>query len=937
MLCLLLVTLVVQGFSQPLRVLRLQCEGAGMPLGVESPTPSLGWQLQSGRRNVLQTAYRVWVATDSLTLAKGKGDVWDSKKIFSDASVNVRYAGNRLLPATTYYWKVIVWDNQSSFAQSKIARWQTGLFGKGDWKGAKWIAYEKLADSNVNVLPTDGKKDAYTGSNVLPLFRKPFVVKKSLQSASLFICGLGQFEASINGQKLGDHFLDPGWTKYDRQALYVPFDLSAHLSPGENVLGVMLGNGFYYVPPVSGRYRKLKAAFGYPKMICRLVLRYRDGSTEDVVSDESWTTARSPVTFSSIYGGEDYDARLEQKGWNRKNFDDRGWEPVLPVDGPLVLNAQTAEPLKVVQIFSPKTFRVVNGDTLVYDLGQNFSGIPRITVQGKRGDTVRIYPGELLKPDETVAQRASGGPYYLQYILKGDDVRSAKQRPLTTETWAPRFTYYGFRYLQVVGARSSSRAGPKGLSVLLSVAGLHTRNGAATTGTFHSSNDLFNKTATLIDWAVKSNLASVLTDCPHREKLGWLEQSYLMGNSVHYGYDVRSLFRKMLSDVRYSQLPDGMIPEHAPEYVKFDWGGGIFRDSPEWGSAAVILPWYLYEWYGDKTVLEENYDMMKRYVAYLQTTAKNNILSQGLGDWYDIGPKPPGTSQQTTMGVTGTAIYFYDLVLLTKIASLLGRGGEGGAYHDLSLQVKKAFNDSFYHPDTKRYATGSQTAAAMALYMNLVDSPDRAAVVQNLVKDIEQNSLTAGDIGYRFVLAALHEAGRDDVIFHLNNRSDVPGYGYQLAKGATTLTESWQALPTVSNNHLMLGHLLEWFYSGLGGIGQTQNSVGYKEIEIAPRPVGDVSAASASFECPYGHISTSWTKTGAVFRLDVEVPPNARGVVLLPATDAASVLEGNRPVQSSKDIKTIGLEDGKLKLGVGSGRYRFTVTDKDKKEVTLSK
>lgn len=926
MLTLLFAIIAVQGFSQPLRVVRLQCENADEPLGVERPSPLLNWQLQSGKRNVLQTAYRILVSGDSLLLVKDKGAVWDSKKVLSEASINVPYAGRALLPAARYYWKVIVWDNRSRRAQSKIARWQTGLFAKEDWKGAKWIAYEKLADSNVNVLPTDGKKDTYSGSNVLPLFRKPFVIKKHLQSASLFICGLGQFEASLNGKKIGDHFLDPGWTKYDKQALYVPFDISKEIREGANVLGVMLGNGFYYVPPVSGRYRKLKAAFGYPKMICRLVLRYGDGSTEDVVSDESWRTAQSPVTFSSIYGGEDYDGTLEQAGWNIKDFNEKGWMPALLVDGPSVLTAQTTEPLKVMQIFSPKSLRVVNNDTLVYDLGQNFSGIPQIKVQGKRGDTVRIYPGELLKPDGTVAQRASGGPYCLQYVLSGKGV----------ENWQPGFTYYGFRYLQVVGTTaSSSQANPKGLPVLLSIAGLHTRNSAATTGTFTCSNKLFNKTATLIDWAVKSNLASVLTDCPHREKLGWLEQSYLMGNSVHYGYDVRTLFRKMLDDMRHSQLSDGMIPEHAPEYVKFDWGGGIFRDSPEWGSAAIILPWYLYEWYGDKTVLEENYDMMRRYVAYLQTKAKNGILSQGLGDWYDIGPKPPGTSQQTTMGVTGTAIYFYDLTLLNKMASLLGRGEEGGTYRELSLHVKKAFNDSFYHPGTKQYATGSQTANALALYMNLVDSSDRAAVIQNLVKDIEQKGLTAGDIGYRFVLASLHDAGRDDVIFNLNNRSDVPGYGYQLAKGATTLTESWQALPTVSNNHLMLGHLLEWFYSGLGGIGQSENSVSYKSIVINPQIAGDVNFAKADFQSPYGRIATDWRKEAGVFRLNVEIPPNTRAHVCLPLNVDSKILESGVLVEKQENIKRVFDADGKAVFQVGSGVYHFTVVDRASKQTVF--
>lgn len=902
-------------FAQLLSVGKLTCEWKETPLGIERSKPLLSWQLFSGKRGVLQTAYRVLVADDSLLLKKNVGNLWDSKKVSSDASINVAYDGTALLPAKNYFWKVMVWDNQSSTATSKIASWQTGLFTEAHWKSAKWIAYEKLADSNVNVLPTDGKRDTYAGSNVLPLFRKLFAVKKPVRSATLFISGLGHFEASLNGKKIGENFLDPGWTKYDKQALYVPFDVTGQLKKGISVIGVMLGNGFYYVPPVTGRFRKLKTAFGFPKMICRLVIAYSDGTAEDIVSDESWRTSTSPITFSSIYGGEDYDARAEQKGWNATAFRETTWKNALVVDGPPELKAQMAEPLKVMEVFQPKNLRYIENDTLVYDLGQNMSGIPQITVQGKRGDTVRIYPAELVKVSGSVTQRASGGPYYLQYILKGD----------SEETWQPRFTYYGFRYLQVVGATAQAQDNPKRLPVINDIKGLHTRNAAKTIGQFSSSNDLFNKTYKLIDWSVKSNIASVFTDCPHREKLGWLEQTYLMGNSVHYMYDLPNLFRKTVADMRYSQLPDGLVPEIAPEYVKFDWGDGMFRDSPEWGSAAVIVPWYLYKWYGDKAVLRDSYGMMKRYMAYLQTKAKGNILSQGLGDWYDIGPKPPGISQQTPIGVTGTAIYYYDLTTLSTIASLLKQDEDAKGYQQLAMQVKQSFNDSFYHPETKQYATGSQTANAMAIYMKLVNPADKDAVLQNLVADIQKNNLTAGDIGYRFVLAVLHQAGRDDVIYNMNNRSDVPGYGYQLAKGATALTESWQALPTVSNNHFMLGHLMEWFYAGLGGIEQADNSIAYKEITIDPRPIGDMRTASVSYECPYGLIKTEWERSGMSFQLSVTVPANTTATVYLSA-EATALREGNEKAEGRPGVKIIGEQNGKLAVKVGSGTYRFFAT-----------
>lgn len=912
---------VAAGIAQSLQVVALTCQGKTNPSGIET-TPRLSWQLQSNQRGIQQVAYRILVSDKKETLDKNVGNVWDSRKVNSNASIQVAFAGKALLPVKTYYWKVMVWDNKSNVsAWSKSSAWQMGLVNSGDWKGAKWIAYEKIADSNINILPTDGKRDTYTGNNVLPLLRKNFSVSKTIKNATLFISGLGHFEVSINGKKVGNHFLDPGWTKYDQQALYVPFNVTSQLKKGGNAIGVMLGNGFYYVPPVPGRYRKLKTAFGYPKMICRLAIEYTDGTMQDVVSDPSWKTSKSAITFSSIYGGEDYDANLEQDEWDTYAFKDAAWKQVLVVDGPPVLNAQLTEPLKVMETFSPKKISSLKHSSWLYDLGQNASGIPLIKVKGNKGDTIRIYPGELLKEDGSVAQRPTGSPYYLQYILKGEGV----------ETWQPRFTYYGYRYLQVNGGVPAGESNVAKLPVLLEVKGLHTRNATATTGSFACSNDLFNRTHTLVDWAIKSNMVSVFTDCPHREKLGWLEQEHLMGNSVRYNYDVYHLFRKQLNDMKYSQTPEGLIPEIAPEFVKFEWGGDMFRDSPEWGSSGIILPWYLYEWYGDETVLRDSYDMMKRYAAYLEDKGKPNnyIAKQGLGDWYDLGPKAPGVSQLTPMGVTGTAMFYYDLGILSKTARLLGKQQDAVEYDALAAKVKQAFNDTFFNKATAQYATGSQTANAMAVYMNLVEPQYKDAVVDNIVKDIRSrnNALTAGDIGYRYLLRVLQQQGRSDVIFDMNSRSDVPGYGYQLAKGATALTESWAALPTASNNHFMLGHIVEWFHRGLLGIDQADTSIAYKQVVINPQIVGDVTSAKGSYQSMYGTIKCEWQKAKDVFTLKVQIPANTTAVVYLPAKNVTNIREGTRSIASNKNIQLIGKDKEKIKLLIGSGNYSFMVKE----------
>ncbi len=898
-------------FAQELKVAELSCQYKFNPQGIETLSPSLSWKLQSAQRNVIQVAYQILVSDNLKDLNQNIGNVWDSKKTTTDQSIQVKYKGKALQSVKTYYWKVKVWDNLKNEAWSSISNWQMGLLNPSEWKSAKWIAYEKLADSNVNILPTDGKKDKFNGNNILPMFRKSFQIAKTIKKATLFISGLGHFEMSLNGQKVGDHFLDPGWTKYDKEALYVTFDLTKKLNKGENVMGVMLGNGFYYIPPVKERYRKLKVAFGYPKMICRLAIEYQDGTSANVISDQTWKTAPSPITFSSIYGGEDYNANLEQQGWDNVKFNANNWRKVLIVDGPK-LNAQKEEPVKIFENFSAKSINKLGNGDYLYDLGQNASGIIELKVKGKKGDTVKITPAELLKADGTVNQKPVGSPVYFTYILKGNGL----------EVWRPRFTYYGFRYLQVKGAIPTGKENNVGRPIIEDLKGLHIRNAAPQVGNFISSNILFNKTFDLIDWSIKSNMVSLFTDCPQREKLGWLEQVHLMGSSIRYNYDVAPLFRKSLQDMKHSQTAEGLIPEIAPEYVKFEWGGDIFRDSPEWGSSGIIMPWYLYQWYGDREVLAESYDMMRAYIKYLGTKANNNVLSQGLGDWYDLGPKPPGVSQLTPMGITATATYYYDLQILAKIALILDKDADARAYEKLAIEVRKSFNAQFFNPVTKQYGTGSQAANAMAVFMKLVEPADKDAVVTNIVNDIRarNNSLTAGDIGYRYLLRVLEDEGKSDVIFDMNSRSDMPGYGMQLAKGATALTESWAALTTVSNNHLMLGHLMEWFYSGVGGIRQEEDGIAFNKIKICPEVVGDLTSAKTSYNSPYGIISTNWKKTTTDFTLEVNIPANTKATLYLPTAQKEKIKEEN-----NVSFKVLGIENGKTKINIGSGNYKFTI------------
>ena len=610
--------------------------------------------------------------------------------------------------------------------------------------------------------------------------------------------------------------------------------------------------------------------------------------------------------------------------WNRTggiypDFDDSVWRKAVITDAPSQsLISEMDHPVTLKETFDVNSIvkTDVKENTYLYDFGQNASGIVELFVKGNKGDTVTLRPAELVNENKKAMQGATGKSYELTYILKGEG----------TETWRPRFTYYGFRYVQVEGAIPETVADNTDLPRVVDLKMLHNRNSAPETGTFQTSFELFNRVDTLIKWAIKSNLQSVATDCPHREKLGWMEQTYLMGAGIHYNFDVYHLYCKLIDDMITAQTPDGLVPTIAPEYTVFDFMDGVFRDSPEWGSASVILPWLMYKWYGDTYQMEKAWPMMTRYVDYLKGKSKNKILDHGLGDWYDLGPNPPGFAQLTPISLTATAIYYHDVELLSRMAAILGKTDEAQRYFSEAEEIKDAFNKEFFNPETKVYSTGSQTAIAIPLAMGLVENNDRKDVFRTLLNSIHKSekALTAGDVGFHYLVKALQEGGANDLIFGMNARDDVPGYGYQLKKGATALTESWQALERVSNNHLMLGHIMEWFYGGLGGIDQTEYSIAYNEVKIEPQFAGDIHSTSACFESPYGKIETEWILSENRTDLKVNIPVNSSAVIFFPVNKNDHITESGKPIEKVKDINVLGSEDGKMKIKVGSGEYFFS-------------
>lgn len=900
-------------------VYNLKCEQESNPLGIETRHPRFSWQINAEARNFEQKGWQILVADSPEELESDKGNIWNSGKVKGSSSVLMPFAGNELKAGHTYFWKVRIWDqNGKPSPWSLTSRFTMGLLIENDWNNAGWIALEndkkeEIITTGIHAPLVNGQiGDTKTGMYRLPQFRKEFSLNKKVKQAIAFISGLGHFDLFLNGNKVGDNFLDPGWTKYDTCALYVSFDISDQLRQGSNAVGVMLGNGFFNIP--RERYYKILTSYGAPKLRMKIQVEYTDGSSQEINTGADWKATDSPITYTSIYGGEDYDANKEQSGWTLPGFNDSAWEKAVSTNWNTKLLSQRATPLKVRDRIP--TVRIIQTDkgNWVYDLGQNFSGILHLTLKTNSKQPVRLYPAELINPDQSVNQSASGQPFYFTYTPKGTG----------TETWQPQFTYYGFRYIQLEGAVPAGKPNPDGLPEIVDITGLHTCNAAAEAGSFQCSNEMFNEIYNLIDWSIRSNMASVLTDCPHREKLGWLEVAHLMQYSIQYRYDVARLYEKIMNDMRSTQAANGQIATTAPELVEFEGG---FKDTPEWGSAFIIAPWYIYQWYGDQRLIETYYPEMRRYLDYLSSKANNHIIAYGLGDWFDIGPNNPGESQLTSNGVTATAIYYYNTTIMRQIAVLLGKTADANQYNELAAQIKKAFNDTFWNKATRKYDRDSQAANAIALYTGLTEPNNQEQVLNNLITDIRNrnNALTAGDVGYRYVLRALESNGASDIIYDMNCKYDVPGYGWQLAHGATSLTESWQAYGFVSNNHCMLGHLMEWLFSGLGGIRQQEGSVAWKNILIKPEPVGDIREANTSYESPYGLIQTAWKKNKDEFTLRVEIPANSFASVYLPTNDIQQVSESGVSLSKQNNI-TVGKSDkGNLIAKIGSGVYLFNV------------
>ena len=912
-----------------MRVTNLRCEYTTDPLGIDIREPRFSWTLEHPERGQAQTAYQILVASRKDMLEAGRGDLWDSGKAASSQAAQIAYAGEALQSCTRYYWAVRVWDGDAQIsAYSSTAFFETAFFDASDWQGG-WIC---------------------AGNSAGPLLRKTFTVDKPVNTARLYVCGAGYYEARLNGQKIGDHVLDPGWTDYAKTLLYATFDVTHLIRRDGNALGILLGNGRF--SPSDEEVKRtpqiLKKYAAAPVVLAQLQIEFSDSTTLRILSDTTWKTASGPIQSSDIYDGERYDARLEKSGWDNPDYDDADWQPaqIATHPGGTLVSQATFPPVKISQTLPPQKLTIASPGVYIYDFGQNFSGWVKLRVAGARGTKITIRYAELCYPDgslNTVPNRTARATE--TYILKGEG----------QEVFEPRFTYHGFRYVEVTGF--------PGTPSLQALEGQVVHSALDAAGSFLCSHPLLNQIHQNILWGLRSNCMSIPTDCPQRdERMGWLADGHLAAEAAIYNFDMAGFYAKWLRDIRDAQMEDGSVPDVVPMY----WP--LFPADPAWGTACVLMPWLLYQYYGDQRVLAENYSLMQRYVAFLDSAAHDDLLD--LGKWGDWCPPWHVNSVDTPYELVSQWYYYHDTMLMSQIAAILGQSSEAQTYRAQAERIKTAFNQKFLHdnqyggaPDrwyqrlipkiatdeewrvidqhlAGQFAVRSQTGHALALYLGLVPEEQKAAVIQGLVQDIivmHGTHVNTGIIGTRYLFDVLSDNGHAELAFKLATQTTYPSWGYMIKEGATTLWERWEYLTDLgmnSQNHIMLGSIDAWFYRYLAGIQRDPSSPGWQHIVIKPHVLGDLTFVSASVNTPKGLIAVSWTKQHDAFLLDVTIPVNASATVSIPTMG----IEGVRITESGKlfwedgrcqhQLPGIaeGCEDGgSVRVEVGSGSYAFEV------------
>jgi len=914
----MLALLAVFSCAAGVTVQELRCEYRANPLGIDVRAPRLSWQLASTERGQKQTAYRILVASSAELLQREQGNLWDSGKVNSDQSIQVRYAGKPLTARKSCFWKVQTWDKDGRAGEwSPVAAWEIGLPDAADWQDANWI---RLGNDTRNspltkrpVQTKNMKQPRLVESFPSPLFRREFTVKPGITRARVYVCGVGYSELYVNGLRVGDAVLDPGQTTYDVRALYVTHDITKNLKSGANAVGVMVGNGFM---GQNIAFNTTNLASGKPALIAKIVVDYTDGTTQIIATDESWKAETGPVLFDNVYAGETYDARLERKGWSAAGFADADWQPATKIPSVTTnLQAQMIPPIRCIKTLKPQQVFAGKNGKWIFDLGQDISGWAKIKLQAPAGTRLTLKFAANLMPDGKALDHATMGVVHTGfeqtgiYVCKGGGV----------ETWSPRFNYYGFRYVEVAGLTAKPAAD--------FLEGVLVRSDVPVRGTFQCSDETLNRIYRASLWTVENGLHS--TEDEHREKCGWLGDAQVSAETTILNFDTAQFWTKFVDDIETTLGRGGSTywgAKAAPGIPSnIAVGRRLCQEArPDWAVAYILLPWYLYNYYGDTDVFTRHYAHLKRLIEYTSTLREDGIVVRGYGDWC-----PPGGNEtmECPPSLTSTAYFYGTLRIMENFAKQLGKTDDAVKFSQLADETKTAFNKKFF--DTKIHGYGSQTADAVALRFELSPDGQGSAVAKSLADEVVEKHdghAFVGIHGGRPLYTELCEHGYDAAAFGAMLKTNWPSYAYTLAQGFTTWPEVWHKIVPGERIGYSICHPMQccfapWFHESVGGIKPA--APGFKQIELKPHGYGQIAWAEVEHDSLYGPIKSNWRSRDGEFTWKISIPANTTATAYVPARDAKSVTEGGKQIDGSCGARFVRQENGRAVIKLESGEYEF--------------
>ncbi|KAJ5771634.1 Alpha-L-rhamnosidase [Penicillium odoratum] len=867
----------------------LRTQGLQSPISINVIKPRLSWRLTSQKRNDSQIAYQIQAAS---TASSFHSLLWDTGKIYS-SNISALYAGKKLESRSLVYWRVRAWNSQEQMSSwSEPSMFEIGLLHSSDWS-AQWITNDLFE----------------LGTNSLPIFVREFQVECQTTKARLYALGLGMQSISLNGEPVTDEVLAPGYSNFNKTLLYTTYDITQALKKGSNFIRVELGRGEWDTQSaLGGRYMKYTAAAKPLILLAQLEYTCSNGTIKVVASDDTWVTSVSgPTLESAWYGGEEYDARMEISDASASYGNSSDWVTANITTGPSGnLTGPLYPALKIVDTINAVSVSGPYAGQYVIDFGTNFAGWYSLVINETAGTRVTMWPAERLLADGAIDQSTTGRPIYDAFTSAG-----------VSQVYSPKFMYHGFRYLGVnlTSAPRSSDA-----------VGLVIRTDSESVGDISTSDSMLNSIHRIINRAIQSNLYSVMTDCPHREKLGWLEQTHLVFEPVNMNYDIQAFGRGVVQTLVDSQTTDGLIPDIAPEFVVFEGG---YRDDPNWGNAIVLLPLMLYQMYGDLDLLEELYDAMQKYVDFLSAKTSTGILDYGLGDWVAFDTTTP-------LGITATFGYVQALQGIQEISKALGKNTDATTYAETIANVLKAFQSTFATTinGTYAYGSGSQASNAMALDLGVVPTEYVATVTQQIVEAIKNNGshLSVGEIALPSLFRVLQAQGESDIIYDMVTVPSSPSYAYQVLHGATSLTERWDG-PTASCsgcnslNHFMLGYADQWL-SQLSGLSQAEDSIAWNAIDFSPIFISNMTSASSIYRSIRGLVSATWSLSSTALHYNLTVPIGATGNVTLDTHQLGFTrLKESGVALTSRShgngILSVNMNNTTITVKVGSGKYFF--------------